>query len=451
VTNNPGAAAAPRTAAPSPLQVLRNNREIRRIWCAQVVSETGDWLTRVAIATHFANQTNQSALATAGIQALMIAPFFVVSPLAGVLADKLPRRSVLIGADSASCLWVWLYLLAFRMEAGWLGWAFAGFVVFVHLSLAACFEAARTSLIAVAAKPEELASANTLTQITWSVCLALGSALSGLILHVASRDAAVVLDSVSFLLGVAILLGVRAGRAPAAKSIVASAPDAVAGSSAPAPARAHATGSFAEGLRYLRSHPTAMAMLVPKLMLGFVGMNDLTFALLGPRKFGVPSEESLSLYFIAVGAGTLIGPPLASLWTRGESRAMRRAIAIAFLCEAAIFSATLFAESLLWTAVFAGMATAGGSVIFAFSSALLQRATPDRVTGRAVALDFGFLTFTNASSLVLGGSLVEFAGFGPHQLLFLATCVYASGGFVWLGVLRWGARREWDGDRGRPQ
>jgi predicted MFS family arabinose efflux permease len=414
------------------LGVLASNRDVRTIWFAQLVSETGDWLTRVAVVSHVANRTGQSALAVAGIQALMIVPYFLVSPFAGVLADRVPRRSVLVAADAAAAILVLAYLPIFRLEPSGLSLALLAAVVFGHLALAGVFEAARGALLASVARPHELPAVNTLAQITWSTCIALGSALGGWMVQRFGREPVILVDSATFVAGVVLLLRLRGGRAPAA-----------AGESG------IATGIL-DLFRYLRSHPTTGALILPKLALGFVGMNDLTFALLGPKVFGVSSEESFSAYLLATGIGTAVGPFIAIAIAGKRPSAMRVAIGVAFLLEAAIFSGTIGADSLWSTAAFAGAATAGGATVWVFSTSLLQRAAPDRLAGRVLALDIGLLTATIAASLLAGGALHDAAGLEPRDLLKVTTAVYASGGLLWLGTLAFFRGRAWDGDSGRP-
>jgi MFS family permease len=428
------AVAAPATARShvSILEVIRRNADVRRIWAAQVVSETGDWLTRIAVTSYVANDGGGSALEVAAIQALMIVPYFFMGPIAGVLADRLPRRGVMMWVDGLAAAVVLLYMWVFRAPPSGAALVLLCGVIVLHLGLASLFEASRSALIAAVARPEELASANALTQTTWSICLALGSGLGGLLVQGFGRDAAVLADSGSFLAGVAILSTVRGGRVAAASG------------------GGGGQGGFLEAIRYLRSHPTTGAMLLPKLVLGFVGMNDLAFALLGPREFGVSSADSFSKYFLAVGLGTFLGPPIGNAFVRGDPKKMRLAIGIAFLCEAAIFSGAILAPTLGLKALCAGLATAGGSIVWTFSVSLLQRACPDRITGRAVAIDIGNLTATVAISLLAGGLLMDRFGLAPSQLFLVTTATYGTGGIVWLSVVRAFRGRAWDGDAGRP-
>ena len=426
-----GAAAAPSHV--SILEVVRRNADVRRIWCAQIVSETGDWLTRIAVTSYVANDGQGDAIRIAAIQALMIVPYFFVGPLAGVLADRLPRRAVMMCVDGLAAAVVLLYLWVFRAPPSGMALVVLCGVVIVHLGLAGVFEASRSALIAAVARPEELASANALTQTTWSICLALGSGLGGLLVQGFGRDTAVLADSLTFVGGVAILASVRGGRVAAAQG------------------GAGGQGGFLEAIRYLGSHPTTGAMLLPKLVLGFVGMNDLAFALLGPREFGVSTADSFSKYFLAVGLGTFLGPPIGNFFVRGDPKKMRLAIGIAFLCEAVIFSGAIAAPTLGLKALCAGLATAGGSIVWTFSVSLLQRACPDRITGRAVAIDIGNLTATVAISLLAGGYLLDRFGLAPSQLFLVTTATYGSGGIVWLLVVRAFRGRAWDGDAGRPR
>ncbi|HKE00958.1 MAG TPA: MFS transporter [Planctomycetota bacterium] len=415
------------------VHVLATNRDVRTIWLVQVLSETGDWLTRVAVVSHVTNLAGGSAIVVAAIQALMIVPFFVVSPVAGALADRLPRRGVMIATDAAAALLVLAYVPLLAAPLTTFTLVLLGAVVFLHLGLAAAFEAARGALLAAVASPEDLPAVNALAQTTWSICLALGSALGGWLVATHGTTPTILVDSLTFAAGAALLLRLRGGRVAATA------------------AAGETGGGLGDALRYLRAHPTTAALVLPKLALGFVGMNDLAFALLGPEELAIPSETTFSRYYVSVGIGTAVGPLVAMSLARARPRAMRIAIAVAFLLEAAIFSGTIGARTLPATVAFAGAATAGGATIWVFSTALLQRAAPDRLAGRILALDLGLYTLSVAVSSLVGGALHDVAGLGVRQLFAVTTGVYATGGLVWLAAMAALRRRAWDGDGGRPR
>jgi MFS family permease len=87
-----------RTGATGYVALLRNNSSYRNLWLGQVVSLLGDWFNLVATATLVQQLTGSSAQVGLLFALRMLAPF-LVSPFAGVVADRFDRRRVLIATD----------------------------------------------------------------------------------------------------------------------------------------------------------------------------------------------------------------------------------------------------------------------------------------------------------------------------------------------------------------
>ena len=80
------------------LDLVRTNRNFRFLWTGQVISLLGDWFDLIASAA-LISQLTHSGLAVGSLFVVrMLAPF-LVSPLAGVLADRYNRKKLLIIAD----------------------------------------------------------------------------------------------------------------------------------------------------------------------------------------------------------------------------------------------------------------------------------------------------------------------------------------------------------------
>src|SRR5215475_4994119 len=80
------------------LELLRGNRNFRRLWSAQVVSEIGDWFYTLAIYNLLLQLTGRaSSVALALI--LQVLPQTLVGPTAGVVNDRIRRKHVMITAD----------------------------------------------------------------------------------------------------------------------------------------------------------------------------------------------------------------------------------------------------------------------------------------------------------------------------------------------------------------
>lgn len=93
-------AAAPLNAAPAITGRLAANRDFARLFAAQVTSLVGSGVTSVALAAFAYQLAGRNATAVVGTAlALRILAFVTLSPVAGVLADRVDRKRMLIAAD----------------------------------------------------------------------------------------------------------------------------------------------------------------------------------------------------------------------------------------------------------------------------------------------------------------------------------------------------------------
>jgi MFS family permease len=80
--------------------LIRDNRNFRRLWIAQIVSEIGDWFYIIAIYSlllQFTGKAQSVGLALV----LQVLPSTLVGPTAGVVNDRIRRQHVMIAADLA--------------------------------------------------------------------------------------------------------------------------------------------------------------------------------------------------------------------------------------------------------------------------------------------------------------------------------------------------------------
>src|ERR1700761_1793417 len=112
-------------------RLLRGNRNLRLLWCAQIVSELGDWFYTVAI-FGFLLELTGSAQMVALAFLMQVLPQTLVSPAAGVINDRISRRKVMMFADWSRAIIVFsmmlvrtramlplLYALLFFETIGW--------------------------------------------------------------------------------------------------------------------------------------------------------------------------------------------------------------------------------------------------------------------------------------------------------------------------------------------
>ena len=78
--------------------LLRSNRNYRNLWLAKLVSYLGDWFNLLASAALITTLTG-SGTAISWLFLARFLPLFFVSPLAGVVADRVSRRQIMIVSD----------------------------------------------------------------------------------------------------------------------------------------------------------------------------------------------------------------------------------------------------------------------------------------------------------------------------------------------------------------
>ncbi len=175
---------------------LFQNPRFVKLWVGQGISFIGDAFSAVALVILVAQITG-SASAVGGILVARLLPT-LASPLVGVLADRLDRRAILVLSDLSRAILV-------------LGLVFVRDVAILYL-LAFLLGVARTFFNPTvrAAFPSvvgdgDLTRANALISGTFSVSLAVGPALGGLLVATVGVNAAFMLDAATYLVSAVFL------------------------------------------------------------------------------------------------------------------------------------------------------------------------------------------------------------------------------------------------------
>ncbi len=195
----PGAAAAEATFA----QVFAVG-EFRALWLAQLLSVAGDQLARVAMTVLVYDRT-RSALLTALTYALTFLPWIVGGIALSGLADRLPRRQVMITCDLARMALVLLMVTVSLVGSADSLWTMVALLFFVTL-LDSPFKSARAALMADILAGEKYVLGTTLTQITFQVGTVMGFALGGVVVAALGTRAALVTDGATFGISALLLL-----------------------------------------------------------------------------------------------------------------------------------------------------------------------------------------------------------------------------------------------------
>ena len=416
------------------LAVLRENRNFRRLWYGQVVSQLGDWLDNIALFALMLRLTG-SAQAVGLLFLAEFLPGAIVGPFAGVVVDRLPRKLVLIASDIGRAVFVLLLLFVNGPEDLWLLYS----AVIAKTALASFFEPARSAIIPSLCRREELVSANAISGATWSAMLAIGAAIGGLVAGTLGVQAAFLLDAASFLLSAALIATVRV---PDGGRWTVDGATTVAAGSAIRGGITRGLAELREGLRYVFTHYELFWLTFTKGLWSLAGGVLLLLTLFGRELFplGRDGAISIGLLYAARGIGTGIGPFLALRIGGDGAQFMRRSIAVAFWITGLGYILLSGAPTLALAALCIFFAHIGGSVQWVFSTTLLQARAPDRLLGRVFATEYAAFTLATALSAFIAGTARD-AGLSPRTLAVVFGCVFLVTGAVIAAAL-WRVRPE---------
>src|ERR1700733_5235361 len=246
--------AAPSISLASYWQLLRRNRNFRRLWLAQIVSEIGDWFYTLSIYTLLLQLTGHASAVGLAL-VLQVLPQTLIGPTAGVVNDRLRRKQVMIAADIVRFGVVLAMLFVRSRSMVWLVYP----LLLAETTMAAFFEPARSSVIPNIAAENEILVANTLSSATWSVNLLIGAAVGGVVAAFFGRNTVFILNALSFLMSALLIGGMRFAEPHA---------------EAAAPLRPRDLIDYSpilEGIRYLRCDQTVLPGVFAKygeLMIG---------------------------------------------------------------------------------------------------------------------------------------------------------------------------------------
>ena len=408
------------------IELLRGNRNFRNLWLGQVVSQMGDWFDTIALYTIILTLTGSGR----NVGLLMVArfvPSFVFGPLSGVVADRFSRRTIMILSDLLRAIVVLGFLLVRRADQLWIIYV----ITVLQLIFSTFFEPARTAAIPSIVSDRELLPANAISSVTWSAMLTLGAAIGGVVTGLFGTKAAFILDSLSFLASAAFIASISFPKRP------------------PRPKTKLSIGKVlgitdtVEGVKYVKHRPRVFAFLLVKPAWGLGGGILTLLAVFGEKIFpvGHSAATGIGVLFAARGIGTAIGPIVARR-IAGEGRArMQKSIGIAFLIGGAFYIAFGTAGNFLFALLVLGLAHTGGSILWVFSTVLLQRGVEDRFRGRVFAAELALLTLTMAASNYFTGEMLDRFGWSPRIVTAGIGTFFLLPGVLWFATQRW-----WDRD-----
>ena len=399
------------------------DRRFRRLLIGNSLSTFGDTALYLTLGIWAKSLTHSNAAAGSVFLALGIPALF--GPLTGHLADRLPRRPLLIGANAVTAAIV-LSLLAVHSRAQlWIIYLVAFCYGISFSVLGSAGAGLRKDMLA----GEHLAAANAALQ-SIGQGMRIVAPLAGAGLFIAVGGGAVaVLDVATFAIAIAALASIK---------VTESARGHVSDGTAKPPFRRE----VAAGFRHLRSVPLLLQITtVTAVAFSVIGLNEtIIFAVIAQGLHRPPSF--FGVYGAVQGAGAIAGGiPLAPLVRRlGSARVVGFSLAAFSLASAACMTGSL------WLILAAAVADGIGLVwLVAAATTATQRYTPPSLQGRVNAAFMMLILTPQTVSIAVGAALISVVDYR----LMLAVVAVAIGACALVLILRQ-LRASWRGCRARP-
>lgn len=388
-------------------------RNYRLYWFGQLISISGTWMQTTAQAWVVYSLTD-SPMALGTVTALQFLPIMFLSLFSGVLADRVPKRKVVLATQTAALLQATLFgaLVALGLIQVWHIYLLAALQGIIN----AIDNPVRQAFAAELVSREDRANAIALNSMLFNGARVIGPALAGLLIAKVGAAAALFLNAASFLsiLGAISIMNPNAFFSkPAVQS-----------SGSP-------MKQLTEGLRYTWHTPIVLSVMIT---VGFIGTFGYNFSVVLPLLGGfVLHTDAMGFGALssALGIGSSLGALTAAFF---QKVSLKRLLAAAagfsiLLATVAMSTQLLLSEILLVVLGFFG-------VIFSTNAAtLIQTTVEDHLRGRVTSLYFLLFAGSTPIGSFLIGTISSRLNVRDALLICATLCLFGvavSSGYAYL-------------------
>ncbi len=399
---------------------LWKDGEFLKLWWGQAISEVGSQVSALALPTVAILILNATPFQVGLLEAFQFLAFPLLGLIAGVYADRLRRRPIMIVCDLLRMVALGSVPVAYVL----------GLLTMEQLYVVALlvgvgtvfFDVADQSYLPAIISRSDLVEGNSKLQVTGSVAQMVGPALAGFLIQLVGAARAVAVDATSFLVSVLSLWWIRRPEP------------------APNPAsEAGASGFFSEmleGIRFVLGNPTISRIAGSTATSNLGGNMVFAVYLIFAYRFLHLTPGVIGVVFAAGAVGGLLGA-LSASWIAariGVGPTLFISITAGGLALILVPLAQYgFAIPLLIASFFVGSLV--NPVYNITQVSLRQAITPDRVQGRMNATVRTIIWGTIPIGALIGGTIGTVYGVLPAIYVGIAVSLL-SGAWILAGPIR---------------
>jgi MFS family permease len=360
-----------------------------------LISNTGTWMGRVAQDWLVLTQlTDHSSVALGIVTGLQFAPLALFAPVAGMIADRFPKRRILFATQSALALTSLLTGILVVTGTVELWQIFV--LAFVQGVAAALDNPARQTFVSEMVPHGSLSNAVGLNSASFNAGRLIGPGVAGLVIAAVDTGPAFFLNTLSF---VAVLFALARMR-PDELNIT---------------PRHRGKGQIREGLRYVRGRPDIILIMALVFVMGTFGLNfQMTTALMATAVF----HKGAGAYGL-LGSIMAVGSLSAALLSARRPNPQLRVLLVAYGAFAVAGAALALAPSYEWFAVLLIPVGLTALTVLTTANSMVQLSVAPAMRGRVMALYMAVFM----GGTPLGSPLIGWIGsaWGPRWTILVGS------------------------------
>lgn len=379
----------------------------RIFWLGQLVSMSGTWMQTTAQAWLVLKLTN-SPVALGTVTMLQFLPITLLTLFGGVLADRFPKRAVLVGTQSLAALQAVVLTVLVLTNTVQL-WHI--YLLALLLGIVNAFDnPTRQAFVSELVGKDNLPNAIALNSSLFNSARIVGPALGGIVISVFGIGQAFLFNAISFLPVIVGLLLLRLREFyPAQRS-----------------KRGNVFRQVGEGIHYATHTPNIFVIMITMAVVGTFGYNYSTILPLLAKYVLNAGAVGLGVLTSAVGVGSLV----AALGVASARRTSQKVLLGAALIFSVILLLVGFSSSLPLTLVLLALMGAVGIIFTATANTRLQMSAPGELRGRVLSLYFLLFAGTTPIGGFLVGVLAARYGVQTTVALMGILCIVGVAGAI---------------------
>ncbi len=389
------------------------HRDYALFFSGQFISLIGTWMQSLAQSWLVLVLTN-SALALGIVGAVQFLPVLFFSAFGGAIADRAPKRMILIGTQTAEMILA--FILAFLVVRGEATFGHVLILAFL-LGVANSIDMpTRQSFVPDLVGPDDLLNAIALNSALFNSARVIGPAIGGVLIGVIGIAGCFFLNGLSFLPVIAGLCLMNPVTRPRQRF----------------ESMGDLWADLREGFAYVRSHQVIRNVVILVGVIGTFGLNFNVVAPILAQQTLKVGATGLGWLMAAMGAGSLAGSLALAYASATPHPRLLTASAFAFsVFEIALAKVATYASALvLFVLIGAAMVT-----FSALANTLIQLTVPSQLRGRVMSIYTTVFVGTTPIGNTRAGLLAEATGaFGPLFYGGLASLLATAWFAMWTLV-----------------